>query len=114
MKENIFDYYVRTFKERAKKYPRKLKVLDEILLPRNDATLKERLFSLPKGRLEELIATLERIRERGPVGENLCPHCNHLHNNAKLEYKNRMLFLDRAKQVLKTENGNEPPRAIKI
>ena len=73
-------------------------------------TMREILNSIPKDKLGEMRASYkDALEDKEIVGDNLCPHCKHLHNNGLMTLHRIRLFLERIDQVLNgdwaTKNG---------
>jgi len=67
-------------------------------------TMREILNSIPKVELLKMqVSYKEALQDPQIVGDNLCCHCGHLHNNGIMTVHRIRLFLERIEQVLNGE-----------
>lgn len=76
---------------------------DKILLEygKSNMTMREIFLSIPKNILLRMKKSYEdALQDEEIIGDNICYHCHHLHNNG-IWTRNRInLFLDRIHQTL--------------
>ena len=61
---------------------------------------------IPQEKLKEIIELFRAAMDAGPVGDNCCKSCGHLHNNANYKYNMWMKFLRQCERISK-ENEDE-------
>lgn len=66
-------------------------------------TVDEIYRELPKKKVKKIVELFKIAKKTGPVGDNCCKTCGHLHNDAIYKYNRRMKFLRQCEELLGEE-----------